>query len=76
MKKKLYYVVELELENSDGVLYETTGNKTVYVYDIANDVPTLFCILEIYISDDSEEEIQQYLNDNGYGDETFEFTKL
>jgi hypothetical protein len=76
MKKKLFYVVDLELQNVDGEILETTGNKFVRVYDIENNVPTKFCDLEIDITDNSEEAIQEYLDDNGYGDETFEFIEL
>jgi hypothetical protein len=32
--------------------------------------------LEIDITDNSEEAIQEYLDDNGHGDETFEFIEL
>jgi len=76
MKKKLFYVVDLELQNVDGEILETTGNKFVRVYDIENNVPTKFCDLEIDITDNSEEAIQEYLDDNGHGDETFEFIEL
>jgi hypothetical protein len=76
MVKKLFYVVDLELQNVDGEILETTGNKFVRVYDIENNVPTKFCDLEIDITDNSEEAIQEYLDDNGHGDETFEFIKL
>jgi hypothetical protein len=76
MKKKLFYVVDLELQNADGEVLETTGNKTVRVYDIENNVPTKFCDLEIDITDNSEEAIQEYLDDNGHGDEMFEFVEL
>lgn len=76
MKKKLYYVVSLDLENVDGDIFETTGIKYVRVYDMVDNVPTKFCDLEIVIEDNSEEAIQEYLDDNGHGDETFEFIQL
>jgi len=76
MKKKLFYVVDLELQNVDGEILETTGNKFVRVYDIENNAPTKFCDLEIDITDNSEEAIQEYLDDNGHGDETFELIEL
>ena len=77
MKKKLYYIVDLELQHVDGEIQETTGNKFIWVYDIIDNVPNKFCAdLEIDITDNSEEAIQEYLDDNGYGDETFEFIEL
>jgi hypothetical protein len=76
MKKKLFYVVRLDLENIDGEIFETTGIKYVQVYDMVDNVPTKFCDLEIVIEDNSEEAIQEYLDDNGHGDEMFEFVEL
>ena len=76
MKKKLFYVVDLELQHVDGEIEETTGWKGIRVYEIIDNVPTKFCDLEIDITDNSEEAIQEYLDDNGHGDETFEFIEL
>lgn len=76
MKKKLFYVVDLELQHVDGEIQETTGWKGIRVYEIIDNVPTKFCDLEIDITDNSEEAIQEYLDDNGHGDETFEFIEL
>ena len=38
--KKLFYVVEKELEDIDGV-QETTGYKDIRIYDIVDNVPKL-----------------------------------
>ena len=76
MVKKLFYIVDLELQHVDGEIQETTGWKTIRVYEIENNVPTKFCNLDIEISDNSEEAIQEYLDENGHGDETFEFIEL
>lgn len=76
MKKKLYYIVDLELQHVDGEIQETTGNKFIRIYDIIDNLPNRFCELEIDITDNSEEAIQEYLDDNGHGDETFEFIQL
>lgn len=76
MKKKLFYVVDLELQHVDGEIEETTGNKTVRVYEIENNVPVIFCTLDLVNTQSSEEEIQEYLDDNGHGDEMFEFVEL
>ena len=75
MKKKLYYVVHLELQDV-GDSHLTTGNKTIIVYDIIDNIPSNFCELDIDITYNSKEAIQDYLNDNGHGDETFEFIQL
>lgn len=74
--KIYYYVVDLELQHVDGEIQETTGNKTVRVYAIGHNIPLLICTLEIDITDNSEEAIQEYLDDNGHGDETFELIEL
>ena len=76
MKKKLFYVVDLELEHVDGDIKETTGNKTVRVYDMENNVPIIFCTLDMVNTQSSEAEIQEYLDDNGFGDDAFEFIEL
>jgi hypothetical protein len=75
MNKKLYYVIEKELRSIDDV-EETTGNKTIRVYEIENDMPKIFCTLDVDITDNSREVIQDYLDDNGYGDETFDLIHL
>ena len=76
MIKKLYYIVELELQHVDGEIQETTGIKYVRVYEMINNVPNKFCKLEIDITDNTEIEIQEYLDDNGHGDEIFELIEL
>ena len=73
MKKKLYFVVEKEI-SSDG---ETlTGNKTVTVYEIEDNVPHQLTELDGIIDDKSSDLIQMYLDDNGMGDDDFEFIQL
>lgn len=73
--RKLYYTVEKELQQV-GDFEETTGFKTVTVYDIENNVPTKFFDLEISNDENTKEAINEYLSDNGYGDETFELIIL
>jgi len=75
MKKKLYYTVEKELQDLDG-FEETTGNKTITCYDMVNNEPKIFCEIETQNTENSEVEIQEYLDNNGYGDEEFEFIIL
>jgi hypothetical protein len=66
----IYYVVEKELTNIDG-FEETTGNKTVTVYSIENGKLEKFFDLELANYENSEECIDGYLEDNGYGDKEF-----
>ena len=77
--KNIYYVIEKQLNDLDGV-EETTGWKTVSMYTDANDdgiEPThgkLIKIddLEINIEDNTLDEIKEYLDDNDYsGDYNF-----
>jgi len=74
MKKKLYYTVSKEI--SSDLEDELTGNKTITVYEITNDTPVKFFDVECQNSDSSTKEIQNYLDDNGYGDDEFELTEL
>lgn len=75
MKKKLYYVVEKELQGNDG-FEETTGNKTITVYEMVNNEPKKFTDIDAANDENSVEKIQEYLDDNGYGDDEFEFIQL
>jgi hypothetical protein len=71
MKKKLYYTIDFEL---DGGM--VAGSKFVYVYEITNNVPTNLTTIECAVEDNSQEKIQEYLDDNGYGDNAYEFIQL
>ena len=73
MKRKLYYTVEKNV-STDGETLD--GNKTVTVYDIVDNSPKLFFMLDLVLSDNTQDEIQDYLDDNGYGDEDFKFIQL
>ena len=75
MKKKLYYVVEKQLQELDGV-EETTGWKEVTVYDIFDGVPEVFAKLDLENEESTEECIQDYLDDNGLGDDDFDLIQL
>ena len=75
MKKKLYFtVVKEEQENDDGVCL--TGNKTITVYDMVDNRPKMFALIEGNNEDSSIELIQVYLDDNGYRDDEFKFVLL
>ena len=57
MKKKLYYTVEKEVDNTGESL---TGNKEVMVYEIINSEPKKFFSLDLTLEDNTEKEIQNY----------------
>lgn len=73
MKKKLYYVIEKEI-SSDGE--SLNGNKTITVYEIEKDKPQKLTTVEGSNEDKSTDLIQDYLDDNGMGDDDFEFIQL
>ncbi len=73
MKKKLYFVVEKEIASDNETL---TGNKTITVYDIVNNKTELFASIDGVNEDKSTDLIENYLEDNGHGDEDFEFIQL
>jgi hypothetical protein len=75
MKKKLYYVVEKELETI-GDVQEYNGYRYINVYEIIDNTPTLFTSIEGLFDSTSEELINDYLEDNGYGDDIFELIQL
>ena len=76
MKRKIYYVVEKELNNIDGN-EEATGVKSISLYDIVNnEIVPMGTINDVANEDKSTEAIQEYLDDNGLGDEEFEFKQL
>ena len=74
-KKILYYTVEFDFQNN-GECDEKNGNKTITVYSIVNNKPKIFCEIESFNELSSENEIQTYLDNNGYENEEFEFEIL
>jgi|TARA_R110000851_G_scaffold63075_2_gene144393 hypothetical protein len=77
--KKIYYTTDIEFHNGDLEL-GATGNKTINVYDIETDngTPSIvpFFGIECQLEDVSNEEILEYLDDNGFGDDEYEFVQL
>jgi recombinational DNA repair protein RecR len=73
--KPLYYVVENELEDIDGV-GESNGNKTIQLYLIENNAPKEFGI--VYTSTDvsSEEAINEYFEDKDLNIDEYELKIL
>jgi hypothetical protein len=64
MNKVLYYTVEVE------------EFKNVSVYEIIDNAPIIFFTLEIELHETTKDAINNYLSDNGYGDEEFELILL
>ncbi len=76
MKKKLYLVVEKQLNDVGDDIQETNGWKTITVYEMVNNEPKLFTSIECSNSDESTFAVSDYLCDNGYSDDEFEFIIL
>jgi hypothetical protein len=75
MERVLYYVVEPQLQDVGDDILESNGWKDITVYTIEENVPKQFFQVEC-VEDNPEEAIQEYLDDNGYGDETFKMVLL
>ena len=73
--KTLYYTVEKQITNLDGI-EECTGWKTISVYEIVLDKPKLWFELDAKNEDSSENEIQEWLDSNGFEDREYEFERL
>jgi uncharacterized protein YegJ (DUF2314 family) len=69
-KKKLYYTVEKEIDDNGGD-DTLTGNKTITVYEIVNNEPKKLTDIECGTEENSKDKINDYLSDNGYGDDEF-----
>jgi len=71
--RKIYYTIDKSVSSDSETL---DGNKTVTVYEIVDNIPKVFFTLDLVLEDNSLNEIKDYLNDNGYSDETFEINLL
>lgn len=74
--KNLYYVVKKQLEDIDG-FEETTGWKTITIYDIDTQCMNIIIVGEIEVPNslNSENEIQTWL-DNNEDDKEYNFIEL
>ena len=68
MKKELFYVVSIDGSYED-YGFEPNGWKTISVYTIENNRPMHFFDLDLSIEDNTKEEIQEWLDGNGFGDD-------
>lgn len=76
MKRKLYYVIQKELQDIGGC-EEATGFKSISLYDVQNGEIVPFATINDVSNDDSTTDaIDDYLIDNGYGDEDIELKQL
>lgn len=71
--KKLYFTIEKEISSDNETL---TGNKNITVYEIINNEPKQLCSIDCDVTRVSTDAIQEYLDDNGMGDDQFEFILL
>ena len=71
--KKLYFVVDKSVYSDDATL---DGNKTITIYEIIDNVPKTFVIIDSTNDERSPDAIQNWLNDNGHGDDSFELIQL
>ncbi len=69
------YTVEKQTRTIDTV-EECTGWKTIQVYEIANDQPKMWFEIEARNDDSSGEEIQTWLDNNGFENREYEFVGL
>ena len=75
MERILYYVDRPDIECVEDA-EQVSGWKTVTIYTIEENVPKQFFSVDCDLYDNPEEVIQEYLDDNGYGDETFKMVQL
>lgn len=62
--KKIYYVIQREVEDIGGGYYELTGIKDVRLYQIDDNNFKLISNLYLELSDNTESKIKDYLLDN------------
>lgn len=72
---KLFYTVVKETQIIDTV-EKCTGWKLIQVYEIVNNQPKIWFDLLARNNDSNEEEIQTWLDNNGYEDRKYEFIRL
>lgn len=75
MKKQLYFTVQKQLLTIEE-REEPKYLKNITVYEIMSNKPKMLAEIEAHSDDDTIEEIQFWLDNNGYGDDEFEFTEL
>ena len=72
---QLYYTIEKFVDYINGV-EELEGTKEITVYEMIDNQPKIFCQIDCRNEDNSENDIQEWLDDNGYEDRECEFILL
>tara|TARA_R110002050_G_scaffold79261_12_gene169467 strand:- start:15189 stop:15416 length:228 start_codon:yes stop_codon:yes gene_type:complete len=75
MSTKLYYTVEKQTQTID-TIEECTGWKTIQVYEIVNDIPKIWFDIEARNDDYTNVQIQNWLDNNGFGDREYDMIWL
>lgn len=75
MATKLYYTVQKETQQDDSFEY-CTGTKNIAVYEIVKDRPKLFFDVDVDNEDRCDESIDNWLEDNGFGNRLYDFVEL
>ena len=71
--KKLYFVVEKSVYGDGETL---DGTKSITVYEMIDNAPKLFVVIDGTNDERSTDAIQNWLDDNGHGDDNFELIQL
>jgi hypothetical protein len=74
--RTIYYVVERELQGVQGEFEEVTGNKQIRAYSCETNGLKEFFTIETTDEHNSIEEMQYWLDDNGYEDNEYNFELL
>ena len=75
MNKNIYYTTQKQLHTID-TIEETTGWKTIWAYTIENNIPKLWFEIEARNDNSTIDEIQTWLDNNGYEDDEFTMFEL
>jgi len=73
---RLYYTIEKQTRTINDI-EECTGWKSIIVYEIVNDTPKVWFEIDEARNDSStENEIQTWLDNNGFEDREYKFIEL
>lgn len=75
MKKKIYYLTNIELLDVDGIK-ESTGHKTIDLFSIEKDSLGLIGTIHCLLKDNSFDKVNDFILDEGLGDESTELIPL
>ena len=75
-KTRLYYVVNPDLTEIEEGLFDSNGNKTLWVYKIKDDIPLEFAVIHTEMTKNSEEAINDFLIDNEFEPDVFKLIEL